>query len=280
MKSRRRLGFTLIELLVVIAIIAILAAILFPVFAQARMAARKTVAISNMRQVLMASMLYQGDFDDMLMMKGIIGFDPANPANTWDKLIQPYTRQYSIVFSTEDTRPLFDTPFGRTRRSLAVANNYFRGVAVHPNVGWGGNLFYPPPSSSFAPEPSRTVAFGMKPMPALTVPNAWNRLEWEAGMVIYTTRRNNMPANDIRARWGEILSAYNEGTIFGYADGSARFMRVNGFAGDGVPHGYMLPGYKEGAFGRVNIPFWDRGIVCLDWPWDPRDTGWCTIPGE
>jgi len=57
-------GFTLIELLVVIAIIAILAAILFPVFAQAKVTAKQIVCLSNMKQVGMATMLYLGDWDD------------------------------------------------------------------------------------------------------------------------------------------------------------------------------------------------------------------------
>lgn len=58
-------AFTLIELLVVIAIIAILAAILFPVFAQAKLAAKKTVAISNQKQLGLAILMYVNDYDDM-----------------------------------------------------------------------------------------------------------------------------------------------------------------------------------------------------------------------
>jgi len=58
-------AFTLIELLVVIAIIAILAAILFPVFAQAKLAAKKTVAISNQKQIGLAILMYANDYDDM-----------------------------------------------------------------------------------------------------------------------------------------------------------------------------------------------------------------------
>jgi prepilin-type N-terminal cleavage/methylation domain-containing protein len=57
-------AFTLIELLVVIAIIAILAAILFPVFAQAKAAAKKTAALSNTKQLATASLMYASDFDD------------------------------------------------------------------------------------------------------------------------------------------------------------------------------------------------------------------------
>jgi prepilin-type N-terminal cleavage/methylation domain-containing protein len=66
-------GFTLIELLVVIAIIAILAAILFPVFARAREAARKTTCLSNLKQIGLSSLMYVQDYDEVfpwLMMDG------------------------------------------------------------------------------------------------------------------------------------------------------------------------------------------------------------------
>lgn len=63
MKKR---GFTLIELLVVIAIIAILAAILFPVFAQAKEAAKKTTCVSNTKQTALAVIMYAGDYDDTM----------------------------------------------------------------------------------------------------------------------------------------------------------------------------------------------------------------------
>ena len=63
-RSRGTRGFTLIELLVVIAIIAILAAILFPVFAQARASARQTTCISNVKQVGLGAMMYAQDYDE------------------------------------------------------------------------------------------------------------------------------------------------------------------------------------------------------------------------
>src|SRR5436309_10199488 len=68
----RSASFTLIELLVVIAIIAILAAILFPVFAQARESARKTACLSNNKQLGMSVMMYTQDYDEMY------------PCNNWD----------------------------------------------------------------------------------------------------------------------------------------------------------------------------------------------------
>lgn len=69
-------AFTLIELLVVIAIIAILAAILFPVFAQAKTAAKKVVALSNMKNLALATQIYQGDNDDHLV-KSFLGAPDA-----------------------------------------------------------------------------------------------------------------------------------------------------------------------------------------------------------
>src|SRR5207248_3324422 len=65
--KRRQAGFTLIELLVVIAIIAILAAILFPVFAQAREKARQTTCLSNMKQWSIGTKMYLSDYDDTVV---------------------------------------------------------------------------------------------------------------------------------------------------------------------------------------------------------------------
>ena len=99
----KRDAFTLIELLVVIAIIAILAAILFPVFAQAREKARQTSCLSSMKQMGLAQMQYSQDFDEMFPL-ATNEVNPDNPALapvllydiTWIRAVQPYVKNTQI----------------------------------------------------------------------------------------------------------------------------------------------------------------------------------------
>src|SRR5579872_7473181 len=103
----RRSGFTLIELLVVIAIIAILAAILFPVFAQAREKARQATCASNLRQMGTAVMLYAQDYDEQYPLhqfpSGATDYAPLPPApnrpwdyGDWVWSTQPYVKNWGV----------------------------------------------------------------------------------------------------------------------------------------------------------------------------------------
>lgn len=103
-------GFTLIELLVVIAIIAILAAILFPVFARARENARRSSCQSNLKQLGLGILQYNQDYDERMVMSNYPGF-PLNLADTggggfqtWDTRTFPYTKSAQILTCPSDSR--------------------------------------------------------------------------------------------------------------------------------------------------------------------------------
>jgi prepilin-type N-terminal cleavage/methylation domain-containing protein len=110
----KKSAFTLIELLVVIAIIAILAAILFPVFAQAKLAAKKTVALSNAKQIALGNLIYMGDSDDALI-KEYFGF-PSDCQNGWGGTtfynwrwaLQPYLKSTGLL--SDPTNPFSASP--------------------------------------------------------------------------------------------------------------------------------------------------------------------------
>jgi len=116
-------GFTLIELLVVIAIIAILAAILFPVFAKAREKARQGSCLSNMKQMGLACMQYAQDYDE----KYPATYRWANN-NTWRflwvDLVQPYVNNYQLFVCPSGSFTVYDY-----RPNLVTANN----VLIYPN---------------------------------------------------------------------------------------------------------------------------------------------------
>jgi prepilin-type N-terminal cleavage/methylation domain-containing protein/prepilin-type processing-associated H-X9-DG protein len=104
-RSWKTAGFTLIELLVVIAIIAILAAILFPVFAQAREQARKTVCLSNLKQLNLGVQMYIQDYDETIPLLAVSNpgdcSDAGNSVATWQDTVQPYVKNFQVLYDPD-----------------------------------------------------------------------------------------------------------------------------------------------------------------------------------
>jgi prepilin-type N-terminal cleavage/methylation domain-containing protein/prepilin-type processing-associated H-X9-DG protein len=187
----KRSAFTLIELLVVIAIIAILAAILFPVFAQAKLAAKKTVALNSAKQIGTAMHMYIADYDDVTPSVYSVNGKSADVY----QLFQPYIKNMAIFFSDEwnkqdntasggniscdnrasNTLPGYYVPSGTDQtRCISFGYNWGFGVwagggLVGAQYNWDGasgnpvsspNNVLPGISATAVEEPAKLAAFG------------------------------------------------------------------------------------------------------------------------
>ncbi len=120
-----RKGFTLIELLVVIAIIAILAAILFPVFAQAREKARQTACSSNLKQIATGMLMYAQDYDETMVV-----WTGGYSWNTWGtmypRLVDPYIKsgiKYNASDNSTEIKDVWACPTAKSQLSI-LSNTY------------------------------------------------------------------------------------------------------------------------------------------------------------
>lgn len=130
--GKRGSGFTLIELLVVIAIIAILAAILFPVFARAREAARKTSCTSNLKQFGNAFSMYISDYDQRFPLGGWWNLPGSRSAeNDWHMSLFPYIKNEAVYWcaSSTDIHDRVPTDWNRTSTDYLYNNQLASGRA-------------------------------------------------------------------------------------------------------------------------------------------------------
>lgn len=164
--AARRSGFTLTELLVVIAIIAILAAILFPVFARARENARRSSCQSNLKQIALGIFQYTQDYDEKFPIYRT-AMSPPNPY-AWSDAIQPYMKSLQLYQCPSEPTPPTNDPVaaGYTDYALNLRLMYGDVTGADESAGDGGSK-----SLSILTQPSITVM--MTDFYATNPTNAW-----------------------------------------------------------------------------------------------------------
>jgi prepilin-type N-terminal cleavage/methylation domain-containing protein/prepilin-type processing-associated H-X9-DG protein len=216
--SVKKRGFTLIELLVVIAIIAILAAILFPVFARAREKARQSSCQSNLKQIGLACLAYAQDFDEKMpaAIRGMGGY-----YYYWADLIQPYAHSYQLVVC----------PSG------GWAVTAYRPPVVAPGSGF---ITYPMLECSYAmpdmrvdaynnaiyPVPDSAIGQIQDPSGTFMMVDSFSAPIYSGTHAIYGTTYRLTDLTDLSTiNMSQVAKRHNDGFDACYADGHVKFVK-------------------------------------------------------
>ncbi len=258
----RTRAFTLIELLVVIAIIAILAAILFPVFAQAKTSAKKTNALSQTKQIATAWQIYANDYDDLAVNVSSGGPQGVARTDFWI-VMQPYVKSVDMFFSSERTEKgcyyhsasdIASTPWAKaiydlnpTGRCLGYGYNWGPQIyagggvlgAVQNINGVDGSAGTVQPGRSLTSfdEPANLFVFGDTydtPRPTIGMfPNSAGGKAW-----ILDTFDVNASTKQSSFRWG---GRFN----MSYADGHSKAVKFRGGLTKSVGYVYAPAAQKD-----------------------------------
>jgi prepilin-type N-terminal cleavage/methylation domain-containing protein/prepilin-type processing-associated H-X9-DG protein len=277
-KTRQPAAFTLIELLVVIAIIALLVAILFPVFVQARANARNTTDMSNLRQIGIATMLYLQDYDERFVPVGSWN-DPSvtphtNPQSPgqglvwqgWGLRLLPYTKSREIFHSPwMPDRATWWTGACATSNGMKLTNTY----QYNWFLGADGSYPYDFPPDYYTRTPNGRP---------LSVPMSLGEISQPANTVAFMLNQATSPfGNEFGCAWNTLESSdfdnklrwravFRDGGNLAFADGHVKFY----IAKEGDAAGASYPACGGGPSHTV-YNWSKRGIWA--YPYMPNDHG-------
>jgi len=220
----KKRGFTLIELLVVIAIIAILAAILFPVFAKAREKARQSSCSSNLKQIALAALQYTQDYDERIPQSG--GY--AAPSTL-------YLQNREWYFSCEPymkSQQIWDCP--------SAANGGFNSGGV-----WSYNdTAVPAAYQRFVVEYSRNIRVSGQPQALILEPavavlateGSNNYMRWLCPNVGASTACYKNPSSTTAptTNYGWSNTRHNDGANYNFVDGHVKWAKITGTGANGA----------------------------------------------
>ncbi len=221
----KRRGFTLIELLVVIAIIAILAAILFPVFARAREKARQTSCLSNLKQITLGTLMYAQDFDEMLPQGGHwLYIGGVRTMMYWTRAIEPYLKNTQLLMCPSSSYK--SSPNGWNYGFVSQTTGY--------NGGTGSFVL---PNGTSVPSYSAPVALARITAPAerVLVSDSTNFYT-----VLHYWYRTDSPYSEVGGAYYWVDGRHNGGANCGFLDGHAKWLTSTS------PYGAAHPGVCAG----------------------------------
>jgi prepilin-type N-terminal cleavage/methylation domain-containing protein/prepilin-type processing-associated H-X9-DG protein len=256
-RTGRNSAFTLIELLVVIAIIAILAAILFPVFAQAREKGRQAACLSNMRQIGTAMMMYVQDYDETFPSQS----RPAPPdviADVWQFVIAPYISNAPTNWS-EPNGNIYACPSNTIIRGL-TQTTVDRALLIGLDLV-GKYRLTKQPDGTYAYLANYAINDTVVGENNITTMAAWGEPA-SAYMVMEANGDGDLDSNDVseentpgRKSDDQIFWGHADGMNITYIDGHAKWLRCKPvLRNDAVFNGQGLPVFYNSS-----------GNACLPW---------------
>jgi prepilin-type N-terminal cleavage/methylation domain-containing protein/prepilin-type processing-associated H-X9-DG protein len=271
MRTKNR-AFTLIELLVVIAIIAILAAILFPVFAQAKVAAKKAGSINNTKQIMTAHAIYMQDYDDRQVPW--VWYNRGDGVFiAWMEMIYPYAKNKEIFLSPggPTNRTAYTTGCTAAPQAFVFAMYTLPMWNPYNYWNWFGVVMYAGSPSPQGPANTTCTAawLAARPWAACRGIEGVDEVANTAFMVegYFVAYKRPAPALEANTIFGTACTTgfataalpintniwrYNEGGIFGFADGHAAWLSARNFHGNNsATHDYGGFLYPASPFMRV-----------------------------